>query len=137
MEKLLAERAEYFVFNGAVDALTAEHPMKAKVGETVRIFFGVGGPNATSAFHVIGEIFDRVYNQGAIGSPISTNVQTTTVSPGGATIVEFKLEVPGRYILVDHALSRLERGLAGFLIVEGDENPAVFQGSGAPSMSGH
>ncbi len=137
VEKLLGERPEYFVFNGAVGALTSEHPMKAKVGETVRLFFGVGGPNATSSFHVIGEIFDRVYNQAAIGSPVSTNVQTTTVAPGGATMVEFKLEVPGRYILVDHALSRLERGLAGFLIVEGDENPAIFHSSGAPSMGGH
>ena len=130
VEKLLAERAEYFVFNGAVGALTSEHPLKAKVGETVRIFFGVGGPNATSSFHVIGEIFDRVYSQAAVGSPAATNVQTTTVAPGGATIVEFKLEVPGRYILVDHALSRLERGLAGFLIVDGDDNPAIFHGNG-------
>jgi nitrite reductase (NO-forming) len=137
VEKLLNERAEYFVFNGAVGALTSEYPMKAKVGETVRIFFGVGGPNATSAFHVIGEIFDRVYQQAAIGSPPATNVQTTTVSPGGAAIVEFKLEVPGRYILVDHALSRLERGLAGFLVVEGDDNPAIFHSSGPPSMAGH
>ncbi len=137
VEKLLAERAEYFVFNGAVGALTSEHPMKAKVGETVRIFFGVGGPNATSAFHVIGEIFDRVYQQGGIGSPPAINVQTTTVAPGGATIVEFKLEVPGRYIMVDHALSRLERGLAGFLVVEGDDNPAVFHSTGPRSMAGH
>jgi len=137
VEKLLAERAEYFVFNGAVGALTSEHPMKAKVGETVRIFFGVGGPNATSSFHVIGEIFDRVYNQAAIGSPMSTNVQTTTVAPGGAAMVEFTLEVPGRYILVDHALSRLERGLAGFLIVEGEENLAIFHSAGPPSMAGH
>ena len=137
VEKLLAERAEYFVFNGAVGALTTEHPLKARVGETVRIFFGVGGPNATSSFHVIGEIFDRVYDQAALGSPTATNVQTTTVAPGGATIVEFKLEVPGRYILVDHALSRLERGLAGFLVVEGEENPAIFQGAGAPGMAGH
>src|SRR4029453_7745778 len=149
VEKLLAERAEYFVFNGAVGALTAEHPMKAKVGETVRIFFGVGGPNATSSFHVIGEIFDRVYDQAAIGSPgaakVKTttgppgggNVQTTTVPAGGATIVEFKLEVPGRYILVDHALSRLERGLAGFLVVEGPESAEIFHGDGMPSMPGH
>jgi len=136
-QKLLAERAEYFVFNGAVGALTSEHPLKAKVGETVRIFFGVGGPNATSSFHVIGEIFDRVYSQAAVGSPAATNVQTTTVAPGGATIVEFKLEVPGRYILVDHALSRLERGLAGFLIVDGDDNPAIFHGNGPASTSGH
>src|SRR5438552_587900 len=139
VEKLLAERAEYFVFNGAVGALTAEHPMKAKVGETVRIFFGVGGPNATSSFHVIGEIFDRVYDQATITSPPATNVQTTVVPAGGATIVEFKLEVPGRYILVDHALSRLERWLAGFLIVEGPENPEVFHGANgaAVSASGH
>jgi nitrite reductase (NO-forming) len=111
--------------------------MKAKVGQTVRIYFGVGGPNATSSFHVIGEIFDRVYDQAAVGSPAATNVQTTLVPAGGAAIVEFKLDVPGRYILVDHALARLERGLAGFLNVDGPENPAVFQGDGPASMAGH
>jgi nitrite reductase (NO-forming) len=137
VEKLLAERAEYFVFNGAVGTLTAEYPMKAKVGESVRIFFGVGGPNATSSFHVIGEIFDRVYTEGATGSPPATNVQTTTVPAGGATIVEFRLEVPGRYILVDHALSRLERGLAGFLVVDGPESDDIFHSDAAPSMAGH
>jgi nitrite reductase (NO-forming) len=137
VEKLLNERAEYFVFNGAVGALTSEYPMKARVGETVRIFFGVGGPNATSSFHVIGEIFDRVYAEAAFGSPPATNVQTTTVPAGGAAIVEFTLDVPGRYILVDHALSRLERGLAGFLIVDGDDNPAVFHSAGPTSMAGH
>lgn len=41
-------------------------------------------------------------------------------------MVELKLEVPGRYILLDHAISRMERGLLGFLIVEAPENPAVF-----------
>jgi nitrite reductase (NO-forming) len=138
VEKLLAERAEYFVFNGAVGALTSEHPLKAKVGETVRIFFGVGGPNATSSFHVIGEIFDRVYGEAAMGSAVATNVQTTMVPAGGATIVEFKLEVPGRYILVDHSLSRLERGLAGFLLVEGPENEEAFWGPEGPAgMRGH
>jgi nitrite reductase (NO-forming) len=137
VEKLLAERAEYFVFNGAVGALTTEYPMKARVGETVRIFFGVGGPNATSSFHVIGEIFDRVYDQAAMGGAAATNVQTTTVPAGGATIVEFKLEVPGRYILVDHALARLERGLAGFLVVDGPEDASIFHGEGAASMTGH
>jgi nitrite reductase (NO-forming) len=136
VEKLLAERAEYFVFNGAVGALTTEHPMKAKVGETVRIFFGVGGPNATSSFHVIGEIFDRVYKEAAVGAPPATNVQTTMVPAGGAAIVEFKLDVPGRYILVDHSLSRLERGLAGFLVVEGDATPEIFHGVES-AMSGH
>src|SRR3546814_13986918 len=82
---------------------------------TVRIFFGVGGPNKASSFHVIGEIFDRVYDQASLtGAPL-TDVQTTVVPPGGATVAEFKVEVPGEFILVDHALSRAERGLTGVL----------------------
>jgi nitrite reductase (NO-forming) len=133
VEKLLAETPEYLLFNGAAGALTQEHPLQANVGERVRIFFGVGGPNLTSSFHVIGEIFDRVYDQASLTSPALTNVQTTLVPPGGATVVEFSLEVPGRYILVDHALSRVERGLAGFLMAEGPENPEVFrEGGGTP-----
>ena len=125
-DKLLNERPEYFVLNGHVGALTDHYPMTAKVGETVRIFFGVGGPNYTSSFHVIGEIFDRVYQMGSVTSPPVTDVQSVAIPPGAATIVEFKCEVPGRYVLVDHALSRAERGLAGYLIVEGDENPEIF-----------
>ena len=88
-QALLNEDPEYLVFNGAVGGLTDQKPLKAKVGETVRIFFGVGGPNFTSSFHVIGEIFDRVYDQASLTSPALTNVQTTTVPPGGATMVEF------------------------------------------------
>lgn len=135
-EALLNERPEYLVFNGTVGALTAQKPLTANVGETVRIFFGVGGPNFTSSFHVIGEIFDRVFSQASLTSAPLTDVQTTSVPPGGATMVEFKLEVPGRYILVDHALSRLQRGLAGYLIVEGPAAPEIFNGT--PSAgSGH
>jgi nitrite reductase (NO-forming) len=126
-EKLMNERPEYFVFNGAVAALATEKPLKAKVGETVRIFFGVGGPNYTSSFHVIGEIFDRVYNQGSVTTTPLRDVQTTTVAPGSATIVDFKLEVRGKYVLVDHALTRVERGLVGILEVTGPDNPDVFK----------
>jgi nitrite reductase (NO-forming) len=125
-DKLLDERPEYFVFNGASMAL-AKEPLKAKVGETVRIFFGVGGPNFTSSFHVIGEIFDRVYAMGSLTSKPVTDVQTITVPPGGASVVEFKLEVPGKFMLVDHALSRVERGLAGVLEVTGPANPDIFK----------
>ncbi|MFL7870981.1 MAG: copper-containing nitrite reductase [Anaerolineales bacterium] len=125
--KLLNETPEYFVFNGASMALTSDaHALRANVGETVRIFFGVGGPNYTSAFHIIGEAFDKVYDLGSLSTPPMVDVQTTLVPPGGATMVELKLEVPGRYILVDHALSRLQRGLAGYLYAEGDPNPDVF-----------
>ncbi|WP_426171487.1 copper-containing nitrite reductase [Pseudoduganella sp. R-34] len=138
LDKLLAEQPEHLMFNGTHDALTKTHRMEAKVGETVRIFFGVGGPNATSSFHVIGEVFDRVYSMGDLTSPPLQNVQTTTVAPGGATMVEFKTEVPGRFILVDHALSRMEKGLVGFLYVTGKENPEIFRTTSKPDGdSGH
>ena len=136
VEKLLDERPEYFLFNGAVGALTAQKPLQANVGETVRIFFGVGGPNFTSSFHLIGEIFDRVYNLGSVTTPPMTDVQTTLVPPGGATIVELQLQVPGKYILVDHALSRIQRGLGGWLIVEGADAPDIYNGTPMPG-SGH
>lgn len=135
-EKLLNETPDYYVLNGEVGALTANHPLKANVGETIRIFFGVGGPNKTSAFHVIGEIFDRAYNLASVTTPPMTDVQTTLVPPGGATMVEFQVQVPGRYILVDHALSRLQRGLAGYLVVEGPEAPEILNGTPMPG-SGH
>jgi nitrite reductase (NO-forming) len=137
IQKLLNETPEYFVFNGAVGGLTEEYIMTANVGETVRIYFGVGGPNFISSFHVIGEVFDRVYDQGSITSPPLTNVQTTLVAPGGATVVEFGVEVPGRLILVDHALSRAERGLVGFLDVKGDPNPEIFHSDEEESAGGH
>jgi len=126
-DKLLAERPEYFVFNGAALALAKEKPLKAKTGETVRIFFGVGGPNYTSSFHLIGEVFERVYNLGSLTTAPMRDVQTTTVPPGGATVVDVKLEVPGKFMLVDHALSRVERGLAGVLEVTGPDNPNVYK----------
>lgn len=127
-DKLLNERPEYFIFNGAVGALTVKKPLKAKVGDKVRIYFGVGGPNFTSSFHVIGEIFDTVYFLGTTHESGRINdVQTVTVAPGGATIVDLTLEVPGEFVLVDHALSRVNKGLAGLLVVEGPENPGIFK----------
>lgn len=124
-DKLLAEQPEYVVFNGSTTALR-EKPLTARVGDTVRIFFGDGGPNLSSSFHVIGGIFDKVYPLGSLGKETLTAVQTVGVPAGGSTVVEMKLEVPGRYVLVDHALSRVERGAAGFLEVEGPADDTIF-----------
>jgi nitrite reductase (NO-forming) len=133
-EKLLAETPDYVLFNGRVGALTGAGALKAKVGETVRIYFGVGG-FVSSNFHIIGEIFDRLYPEGALAQPLE-NVQTTLVPAGGAMAVEFKVNVPGRYLLVDHALPRaLNRGAAGHLEVEGEPDPTIFDG--ALSGPGH
>ncbi|MBI2048488.1 MAG: nitrite reductase, copper-containing [Parcubacteria group bacterium] len=126
-DKLLAEAPEYFVFNGRKGALTGDRALKAKVGETVRIFFGVSG-QVPSNFHVIGEIFDKLYPEGDIVSPPHRNVQTTLVPAGGAAMVEFTLEAPGKYLLVDHALTRaIDRGAVGELFVDGPERPAVIK----------
>jgi nitrite reductase (NO-forming) len=118
------------VFNGAAAALTGDNALHAEVGETVRIYFGVGGPNKTSSFHVIGEVFDRVYELASVTSAPLTNVQTVTVPPGGAVAVDFKVEVPGTFMLVDHALSRAARGLIGQLVVTGDDQPDIFRAHG-------
>lgn len=130
-KKGAAEKPEYVVFNGKVGALMpgSGTPMKAKVGETIRIYFGNIGPNLLSSFHVIGEIFDRVYREGEVPGPgqPDTNVQTTLVPAGSASIVEFKVEAPANYLLVDHSIFRLDRGAVGVLAVEGREAPEIYK----------
>jgi nitrite reductase (NO-forming) len=125
-DRLLDERATYVLFNGQVGALTDLYPLEANVGERVRLYFGVGGPNYMSSFHVIGEILEDVYLHGAIAQPPMKHVQSVPVVPGGAMVTDFSVQVPGTYLLVDHALSRLERGLVGHLRVRGEEKPEVF-----------
>lgn len=127
MEKAVKEDADYVVFNGSVGALTGENSLKAKVGETVRLFVGNGGPNLISSFHVIGEIFDKVNMEG--GSAENQNVQTTLIPAGGAAITEFKLDVPGEYVLVDHSIFRaFNKGALGILEVEGSEDKKIYSG---------
>ena len=127
MQKAIDEDADYVLFNGAVGALAGDNALTSNVDETVRLYVGNGGPNLSSSFHVIGEIFDRAYVEG--GTLLNENVQTTLVPPGGATITEFKTEAPGNYILVDHAIFRaFNKGALGMLKVSGDENIAVYSG---------
>ncbi len=125
-QALLDGNPTYVTFNGRIETTPR---MSAKVGDKVRIYVGNGGVNLVSSFHVIGEIFDTVYPEAAIGSgsAIFKNVQTTTVPAGGAAIVEFKLDVPGKYTLVDHALARMNKGAWAILDVKGDANPDVFR----------
>ncbi len=128
MEKAEEERPPYVVFNGAVGSLVGDKALTAKVGERIRLFVGNGGPNLTSSFHVIGEIFDTVYSEGGT-LPTQHNVQTTVIPPGGAAMVEFKVEVPGTYVLVDHAIFRaFNKGALAMLKVEGPPNMVAYSG---------
>lgn len=127
MQKALAENPDYVVFNGSVGSLTGDSALQAKVGETVRLFVGNGGPNMVSSFHVIGEIFDNVYPEG--GNTINHDIQTTLVPAGGSAITEFKVDVPGTFILVDHSIFRaFNKGALGMLKVAGEENKEVYSG---------
>ncbi len=128
MDKAVDEKPSYVVFNGSVGSLVGDKALKAKVGDRVRLFVGNGGPNLTSSFHVIGEIFDKVYAEGGI-KVTQEQVQTTGVPPGGSAVVEFKVEVPGTFILVDHALFRaFNKGALGMLKVDGPQNLLVYSG---------
>lgn len=127
INKAIDERPSYVVFNGSVGSLVGDKSLTAKTGETVRLYVGNGGPNLTSSFHVIGEIFDTVYTEG--GSQTSHNVQTTMIPAGGSAIVDFKVEVPGTYVLVDHSLFRaFNKGAVGMLKVDGPANQIAYSG---------
>lgn len=134
-EKAVDENPTYVVFNGAQGSLTGDNALKANVGETVRLFVGNGGPNLISSFHVIGEIFDKVFTEG--GSMFQTNVQTTLVPSGGSAIVEFKLDTTGTYLLVDHSLFRtFHKGTVGMLKVDGQPDLAVYKAEKAVEEEG-
>jgi len=132
-EEGLKEHPRFVVFNGKAGSLTGENSLKAKTGQQIRIYFGNGGPNLISSFHLIGEIFDKVYRDADLVSPPGRSIQTTLVPPGGATIVEFGAEVPGSYTLVDHAIFRVEKGAVGFLDVEGKPRHDIYASQDDPT----
>ncbi|HYX36710.1 MAG TPA: copper-containing nitrite reductase [Oligoflexus sp.] len=127
MDKALKEQPDYVVFNGSVGATAGTRSMTAKAGETIRLYVGNGGPNLVSSFHVIGEIFDRVYIEG--GSLVNKDVQTTLIPSGGSAIVDFKVDVPGTYIIVDHSIFRaFNKGALAQIKVEGADDKEVYSG---------
>jgi nitrite reductase (NO-forming) len=133
MQKAIEENATYVVFNGSEGALVGDKALPARTGESVRLYVGNGGPNLVSSFHVIGEVFDKVFYEG--GTRYQENVQTTLVPAGGSAIVEFDLEVPGTYILVDHSIFRaFNKGALGMIKVDGADNKDVYTGKEVDSV---
>lgn len=123
-DALLGGQPNYVTFNGRIETTPR---MQAKVGDKIRMYVGNGGVNLISSFHVIGEIFDNVYPNASIGGAMEHNTQATAVLPGGASIVEFTVDVPGKYLFVDHALARMNKGAWAVLEVTGNENPEIFK----------
>ena len=125
-KKMMDGIPEYVTFNGRPSGLM--NKMQAVGGDRIRMYVGNGGVSHNSSFHVVGEIFDTVYPEASIGGSLFHNVQTTNVPAGGATIVEFTVDYPGKYVLVDHALMRTDKGAWGVLEVIGSANPEIFDG---------
>ncbi len=126
-QKLLALTPTYFVFNGAYRGLAGSHELNAQVNQTIRIYFGDAGPNFASSFHVIGQIFTRVWQYGDLIDPPLHGVQTVLVPAGGTVVVDLTLVYPGQYTLVDHDLTRaVDLGALGVLNVTGWANNTVF-----------
>ncbi len=134
--KMLDGNPEYVVFNGRVGSISKDH-VTLKQGEKVRMYVGNGGVNLVSSFHLIGEIFDTVYPEAQMGGSNFHNVQTTVVPAGGAAIVEFTADVPGTYVLVDHALARMDKGAWGTISIQGTARPEIFDGDASGEHSGH
>jgi len=133
-EKALKEEPEYVVFNGKVGALMGEHALRARVGQSVRMYLVNAGPSLVSSFHIVGEIFDSVYSEGGI-MPNQHNVQTTVVPVGGSAMVEFTARVPGEYQFVDHSMFRaFNKGAMGQLKIDGPENDMIYSGRTAEAV---
>jgi len=130
----LDEHPKFIFFNGRYNRHLGDEALKAKTGERVRIYFGNIGPNLISSFHVIGEIFDDVYREADLVSPPAHSIQTTLVPAGGAVVVDFDVEVPGTYTLVDHAIFRVEKGAVGYLEVEGDPRHDIYVSDQEPIL---
>lgn len=126
LKKAIAEDPTYVVFNGSVGAVSGEHALQASVGDNIRLYVGNIGPNLISSFHMIGEVFDKVYRE-ANTSLIEHNVQTTLIPAGGATIVELRALVPGTFTFVDHSMFRGDdKGASGQLVVTGETDTSIY-----------
>jgi len=126
---------QYVVFNGSVGALLKDKAPIAAQNESVRIYVGNAGPNLISSFHVIGQIFDKVYREGDLLSPPARSLQTTLIPAGGSAVVEFTPPVAGTFLLVDHAIFRLHHGAVGSLNVQGHENAEIFEPKSLRNMA--
>ncbi len=132
-DAMVKEQPTYVLFNGLVNGYTPGvlGPMRAKVGETIRVFMVCGGPNLTSSFHPIGNVWSRCWPQGALAGTPARFVQTQPVAPGSCVVGDMELPVPETIKLVDHALSRtVRKGLLAMIEVEGDQQPDIFRAEG-------
>ena len=111
--KLLGLVPDHIVFNGRADQY-ATHPIDVTPKELLRLYVVNAGPNRISSFHVVGGIFERVFQDGSQANPL-IGVQTVNVPVGGGSIFELRLREPGDYPFVTHAFADATKGAVGVL----------------------
>jgi nitrite reductase (NO-forming) len=112
-DKLLSLAPDHTVFNGRAGQY-ASHPIEVRPNELLRLYVVNAGPNRISSFHVVGGIFQRVYEDGSHANPL-IGVQTVNVPVGGGAIFELRLREPGDYPFVTHAFADATKGAVGVL----------------------
>jgi len=135
MGAMRRELPTYVLLNGEKFAWAAANrgPVEVDQGDRVRVFLVCGGPNLSSNFHPIGNVWHRAYRDGGIPEDgdfeayADKNIQTVKVPPGSCMIGEMDTPVPERIKLVDHALSRVvRRGMLAEVDVLGEEDEDIY-----------
>lgn len=117
MNKARAMMPDWTAFNGYAGQYVA-HPLTADPGDTVRFYVVDAGPSLTTAFHVVGTIFDTVYPNGDMSPEhVQNGVQTVDVPAGGGAVFEVQIDEPGLYPFVSHAFAHVDLGQVGLLKV--------------------
>ena len=116
----------HVVFNGAVGALTGDHALKAKVGETV--LFVHSQANRDTRPHLIGGHGDYVWQSGKFKNPPLRDMETWFVPGGAAAAALYTFKQPGRYVYLNHDLiEAFELGAAAHVKVEGEWNDNLMK----------
>jgi nitrite reductase (NO-forming) len=112
-QRLLTLAPDHVVFNGRANQY-ASAPIEVQPNELLRLYVVNAGPNRISSFHVVGGIFERVFQDASSTTPL-TGVQTVNVPVGGGSIFELRLRQPGDYPFVTHAFADATKGAVGVL----------------------
>lgn len=107
----MKKQPNFMAFNGKVGQYVT-HPIHAKAGERIRLYFLNVGPNNISSFHVIGTILDKVWFDGNPANEFK-GMQAVLVGPAQGAIMEFVLPEKGQYTFVDHSFANATMGAMG------------------------
>lgn len=108
LAKMQEKAPDWIVFNGYANQYL-DKPIQVNPGEKIRMYVLNAGPSIWSAFHVIGTIFDSVWQEGVTGS----SSQTINLAPSQGAVVEFSMDEEGIYPFVTHAFGDAVKGAIG------------------------